>query len=213
MKILELFSGTESVSKSFRQRGHQTFTVDWDTQFPSSLHCDIGKLQASEIRAVFGSPDVIFAAFDCTTFSLLAMRKHRRKNHVTGEMEPISDYAKKCDKVDKHVLSLIKELNPKVFIIENPRAGLRTMSWMQDIPRYTTSYCQYGMSYMKPTDFWSNIDLQLKPCCKPGMPCHERTSKYRPLGLLAVQSKVERSMYPQQLVEHFVDVCERAVMG
>ena len=28
MKVLELFSGTESFSKVARKRGHQTFTID-----------------------------------------------------------------------------------------------------------------------------------------------------------------------------------------
>ena len=51
MKILELFSGTECLSNAFRARGHECFTVDWDTRFPSSLHIDIMQLTAGRILA------------------------------------------------------------------------------------------------------------------------------------------------------------------
>ena len=157
----------------------------------------------------FGRPDVIFAAFDCTTFSVAAISKHRRQNPETGNLDPISDYAKKCDEVDQHVLKLIKELAPPIYIIENPRAGLRKMSWMQDIPRYTTTYCQYGFPYMKPTDFFSNIDLQLKPPCKNGNPCHERAPRGSRSGLQGIKGKELRSIYPKALCEHLVKVCEK----
>ena len=46
MKVLELFSGTECLSDAFRARGHECYTVDWDKQFPSSLHIDIRQLTA-----------------------------------------------------------------------------------------------------------------------------------------------------------------------
>ena len=77
--------------------------------------------------------------------------------------------------VDQHVISLIKELKPTYYFIENPRGvlvhhylvtaqfsspvnirilslisyskprgGMRKMSWMQELPRYTVTYCQYG---------------------------------------------------------------------
>lgn len=213
MKVLELFSGTEQLSSEFRRRGHEAFTVDWDEKFPSSLHIDIEKLNADDIIGKFGVPDVIFAAFDCTTFSLLSMRKHRKKNYDTGEMEAISEYAKKCDRVDKHCLELIKQLNPKVFIIENPRGGMRTMRWMKGIPRSTTTYCKYGFPYMKPTDFWSNIDLKLLPPCKNGDPCHQSVKRGQQSGLVAVEDKALRSIYPPKLISHFVDVCEEVVMA
>ena len=64
MKILELFSGTECLSDAFRARGHECFTVDWDRQFPSSLHCDIRNLTADYILEHFGQPDVIWGGFD-----------------------------------------------------------------------------------------------------------------------------------------------------
>lgn len=209
MKVLELFSGTECLSDAFRARGHECFTVDWDEHFPSTLHCDIGKLGGAEILNKFGRPDVIFAAFDCTTFSLAAVSHHRQKNPVTGNLDPISEYAKQCDATDQHVLDLIRELQPAIYIIENPRACLRNMVWMQDLPRQTTTYCQYGFSYMKPTDFWSNIDLKLKPPCTYGSPCHERAPRGSKKGIQAIKGKELRSVYPKELVEHIVEICEK----
>lgn len=211
MKVLELFSGTECISDEFRKRGHECFTVDWNEEFPSSLHCDISKLKASEIIEKFGHPDVIFAAFDCTTFSMAGISHHRRRNPDNGNLDPISEYARFCDETDQHVLDIIRELNPKVFIIENPRGGLRSMIWMKDIPRYTTTYCQYGFPYMKPTDFFSNVDLKLKPPCKNGSPCHEKAPRGSRHGLQGVKGTVLRSIYPPELVSHLVDVCEEVI--
>lgn len=123
MKILELFSGMECISNAFRERGHEAYTIDWDKTFPSSRHCDIGKVTSEEILADFGRPDVIWCAFDCTTFSIAAISHHRKLNPANGNLDPTSEYAKKCDEVDQHCLQLIRELKPKVFIIENPRGG------------------------------------------------------------------------------------------
>lgn len=37
------------------------------------------------------------------------------------------------------------------------------MPAMKKLPRTTTSYSSYGFNYNKPTDFWSNFKLNLKP--------------------------------------------------
>ena len=64
---------------------------------------------------------------------------------------------------------MIRELNPKLFFIENPRGGMRTMDFVAGIPRYTVTYCQYGERFMKPTDIWTNCaDPQFKPPCEKG---------------------------------------------
>ena len=101
------------------------------------LYADIGKVTAQDILDKFGRPDVIWASPDCTTFSIAAISHHRRKNAETGNLDPVSDYAKFCDETDQHVISLIKELKPTYYFIENPRGGMRKMSWMQELPRYT----------------------------------------------------------------------------
>ena len=123
--VLELFAGTRSISKAFEQRGHKTFTVDWDTKFDGiDLYKDINELTAEEIIEKFGRPDVIWLSPDCTSYSLAAISKHRRKNPITGNLDPISEYAQFCDEVNQHALQIVKELNPKLYFIENPRGGV-----------------------------------------------------------------------------------------
>ena len=143
--VLELFAGTRSISKAFERRGHKTFCIDWDTKFEGiDLYKDVRELTADEILQKFGRPDVIWASFDCKSFSLAAISKHRKKNPITGNLDPISDYAKFCDEVDQHVLSLIRQLKPKLYFIENPRGGLCSMSWMKGIPKHLVTYCFKG---------------------------------------------------------------------
>lgn len=208
LKILELFAGTECISNCFREHGHECFTVDWDEQFPSSLHIDIGELTSEMILEQFGKPDIVFLGLDCTSYSIAAISKHRRKNPVTGNLDPISDKAKRADEVHKHAIQVAKDLNPDIIIIENPRAGLRKMEWMQEFNRTTTTYCQYGFEYMKPTDFFSNIYLPLKPACKNGAPCHVRAPRGSRTGLQGVKGARDRSKYPKKLCEHIRDICE-----
>ena len=126
MKILELFAGTRSIGKAFEKRGHKVFSVEWDKNFENiDLYKDIAELTAQEILDKFGRPDVIWMSPDCTTFSIAAISHHRRKNTATGNLDPISPYAKFCDKVDQHCLELIKQLNPRFWFIENPRGGVK----------------------------------------------------------------------------------------
>lgn len=210
MKVLELFAGTRSIGKVFDQRGHDVFSVEWDRDFENiDLYADIGNVTAEEILAKFGRPDVIWASPDCTTYSIAAISTHRRKNPETGNLDPVTEYAKFCDAVNRHVLDLIHELRPAVYFIENPRGGLRKMDFMQDLPRYTVTYCQYGDKRMKPTDIWTNHqDPKFKPMCKNGDPCHERAPRGSKTGTQGLKGSRERSVIPAQLCEHIADICE-----
>lgn len=210
MKVLELFAGTRSIGKAFEARGHEVFSVDWDSSFEDIDACmDIMQLTADMVRYKFGTPDVIWASPDCTTFSVAAISHHRKLNKATGSLDPISDYAMLCDKIDQHVLDLIRELNPKYYFIENPRGGLRKMSWMQSLPRYTVTYCQYGDTRMKPTDIWTNHpDPKFLPPCKNGDPCHVSAPRGSRTGTQGLIGHKERSRIPNKLCEHIVDICE-----
>lgn len=210
MKVLELFAGTRSIGRQFEKRGHEVLSVDWDKDFDNiDLYADIGSLTADDIISKFGKPDVIWASPDCATFSVAAISRHRRKNKETGSLDPISEYASFCDDVDQHVIELINELNPRFWFIENPRGGLRKMSWMQGLPRYTVTYCQYGDTRMKPTDIWTNHpNPKFKPACKNGDTCHISAPRGSVQGTQGLRTSKRRSVIPEQLCAHIVDICE-----
>jgi hypothetical protein len=210
MKVLELFAGTRSISKAFEARGHETFSIEWSEDFENiSLRADVSTVTADMILERFGRPDVIWASPDCTTFSIAAISHHRRKNPETGNLDPVSDYAKFCDEVDQHVLGLIRALKPRFWFIENPRGGMRKMVWMKGIPRYTVTYCQYGDKRMKPTDIWTNHPApRFRPPCKNGASCHERAPRGSRTGTQGLKGSKERSVIPAALCEHIVDICE-----
>ena len=204
-----MFCGTKSISNAFAKKGHDVYTVDWDKRFAPTLAVDIGTLTANDIISLCdGVPDVIWASPDCTTYFVAAISKHRRKE-PTGNLTPISDYAKKCDEINEHLIALIKELNPKYFFIENPVGGLRKMDFMQDLQRHTVTYCQYGDCRQKPTDIWTNHpNPRFKPPCKRGSPCHDAAPRGSRTGTQSLKNKVEKARIPNALCEHIVDICE-----
>ena len=213
MKVLELFAGTRSISRAFEARGHETFSIEWDKQHPDiSWYADIGTITTQDILEKFGVPDVVWASPDCTSYSIAAISHHRTKE-ADGNLVPKSDYAKFCDKVNEHVIEMIKELlemNPNmIYFIENPRGGMRKMNFMKGLPRYTVTYCQYGDTRMKPTDLWTNHpNPQFKPMCKNGDPCHESAPRGSKTGTQGRKNAKERSRIPKLLCEHIVDICE-----
>lgn len=210
MKVLELFSGTECISEAFRSRGHECYTVDWDVRFPSSLHIDIMDLTSEMVLEAFGEPDVVWSGNDCTCFSVASIGFHRRANRVTGNLDPTSERAQRADAVNRHSLDLIRELHPRFFFVENPVGALRKMDYMHGIPRYTTTWCQYGFPYRKATDIWTNHpNPQFKPPCRNGDPCHESAPRGSKTGLQGIADKALRSAYPKAFCEHIVDICEQ----
>ena len=209
MKVLELFAGTRSIGKAFEEKGHEVFSVEWDRSFENiDLYKDIYELSAKEILNKFGKPDVIWASPDCSSYSIAAI-SHHRKREENGNLAPVSEYAKFCDRVNQHTLNLIMTLSPKYWFIENPRGGMRKMDFMHGLPRYTVTYCQYGDTRMKPTDIWTNHhDPKFKPMCKNGDPCHEKAPRGSRTGTQGLKGSKERSVIPVELCRHIVKICE-----
>lgn len=211
MVVLELFAGTRSISKQFERRGHKTYSIEWNKEFENiDVYEDINNITAKDIIKLCGCvPDVIWASPDCTTYSISAISHHRKKEQ-NGNLKAVSEYAKFCDKTNKHVLDLIQELKPKFYFIENPRGGLRKMDFMKGLYRYTVTYCQYGDKRMKPTDIWTNHpNPRFKPMCKNGDSCHEKAPRGSKTGTQGLKNAKERSIIPEKLCEHIVDICEK----
>jgi site-specific DNA-cytosine methylase len=204
MKILELFAGSRSIGKAAEKLGHEVFSVDWTAYEGIDLVKDISDLQIDDLPWI---PDMIWAAPDCTTYSIAAISHHRN-----GTI-PTSDYAKKCDGVNVHVMFLINRLldhnKDLKWFIENPRGMMRKMPWMIGLPRVTIWYCTYGDDRAKPTDIWSNHIYSLfntdgwnpkPPCHNDNEHCHhEKAPRGSKTGTQGLSGSYERSMYPKQL--------------
>ena len=84
------------------------------------------------------------------------------------------------------------------------------MTWMQGLPRYTVTYCQYGDTRMKPTDIWTNHpDPKFKTPCHNGDPCHEPAPRGSKTGTQGLKGSIDRSRIPNKLCEHIVEICEK----
>ena len=212
IKVLELFAGTRSIGKAFERKGHEVYSIEWDKDFDNiDWYEDIGKITAQDILDRFGHPDVIWASPDCSSYSLAAISHHRKKNLKTGNLDPISDYAKFCDNVNSHVIDLIKELNPTYFFIENPRGGLCNMTFMQGIPKYLVTYCQYGDTRMKPTHIFTNYPNPQFKHCRNGDPCHEKAPRGSRTGTQGIKGAKDRARIPDKLCNYIVELCENGL--
>lgn len=213
MKILELFSGTESFSKVARARGHQTFTIDNNKNFNPDLCVDILKFDILMLPEEFIKPDIIWASPPCQTFSVASIYRY------WDDGKPKNEKALHGIEIVKKTLQIIKQLKPKYFIIENPRGMLRKQDFMQNLKRDSVSYCQYGLRIMKPTDLWNNLNHKFKPMCKPGAACHERAARGSAPGTQGIiknpawekqrhRSPALRAKVPRELCLEVIKYCE-----
>jgi hypothetical protein len=197
LKLVELFAGSRCVGKAGEELGMKVFSADWQPFDNIDFVGDIENMKISDVPFV---PDIVWASPDCTTYTIAAISTHRNGT------EPKSEYAKKCDQVNRHFISLIKqwlEINPNLkFYIENPRGMLRKMPFMQEFKRHTVWYCQYGDDRAKPTDIWTNNDEWLpRPMCHNGNKnCHHQPApRGSKTGTQGRKGSYNRSMIPHQL--------------
>lgn len=101
------------MSKAFKTLGFDTLTVDYNKDLHPDLVFDIGIITPDDIvERLGGRPDVVWCSPDCTTFSVEAISRHRSKNPDTGALEPKSDYARLCDRIDRRLIRLLLTLAP-----------------------------------------------------------------------------------------------------
>ena len=200
MTILELFAGSRSIGKAAESLGYKVYSSDLNDFEDIDYPIDILEF---DINKVPFKPDIIWASPPCTTYSIAAISHHRPHD------KPLSDFAIKSDNIIKKTISIIKELNPKYWYIENPRGMLRKQTFMQGLPRTTVWYCKYGDKRAKPTDIWSNNlrsvfkpdGWQPRPECHNGnKKCHhESAPRGSRTGTQGLKGNYDRSKIPNEL--------------
>jgi hypothetical protein len=197
IKGVEFFAGSRSIGKAGEELGMKVFSVDWE---PFENIDYVGDVEGMKIEDVPFVPDWGWFSPDCKTYTIAAISTHRNGT------EPKSEYAKKCDRVNQHFISMIDKwlaINPQFkFYIENPRGMLRKMPWMQRFKRHTVWYCQYGDDRAKPTDIWTNNEnWEPRPMCHNGnLNCHHQPApRGAKTGTQGRKGSFDRSKIPHQL--------------
>ena len=150
MRLLELFSGTGSVGKVFKQSFEVT-SLDSDPKAGASITCDIMEWNFEEYEP--GHFDVIWASPPCTEFSIA-------KTWGTRDLA-------KADAIVRRTLAILDHLRPRLWFIENPASGmLKTRPYMSGLPSVRLDYCRYGMPYRKRTQVWTNAPWTPRSLCK-----------------------------------------------
>ncbi len=198
MKVLELFCGTKSFTKVAEVRGHECRTLDNDPRFEPTYCMDMTEFDEGVLD--HWHPDIIWASPPCECFSVNTIGMNWNKDY-----SPKSAKAEKALREVEITMDWIDLLNPQFYIVENPRAMLRKMWPMEDWPRKTVTYCQYGEPRMKPTDLWTNVPFEARSC-NYGDPCHPRT----PRGCYSGKSYQELSKVPVKLCKEILIACENA---
>ena len=208
MIVFDFFAGTGSATKAFEDKGHKVIKVELDEYFEADER-DILKLTADELISKYGRPDFIWASPPCQKFSVASLWKYWAKS-PNG---PVPKHPSVYEAIEliKHTLKLIEDLQPKGWVLENPRGMLRKHEFMAKYPRTTITYCQYGDTRMKPTDVWGEVEGWVsRPMCRPMANCHESS----PAGTNAggtgkLRNARLRSMIPYELGNELCDALER----
>ena len=210
MRLLELFSGTGSVSKAVGSHFESVVSVDILPSFNPLICVDILTWDYTQFPP--GYFHTIWASPPCTEYS---------KAKTVG----VRNFAL-ADAIVQKTLEIIEYFQPVRWFLENPQTGkLRDRSFMSGIPYYDVDYCCYGKAYRKRTRIWTNlegfdaklcagqscpsmIDGRHKMSCGNGYTSATKTSsvysgrKYTEISL----SKEEKYSIPARLIQDLFEV-------
>jgi hypothetical protein len=195
MRVLDIFCGTKSVGKICKERNWEYIGLDINPKFSPEicvdfLDWDFTKYDKNYFDAIWISPD-------CACYSMAAGNRH-----FNADRTPKTDKAFLSLILLEKVKCLIEYYNC-IYFIENPRARMRW--FLNDYPRYTIWYCQYGFDRAKPTDIWSNIKGFIPRTCYNGCPDHISAPRGSHKGTDGAP-KTDRYKVPPQLIRELFDL-------
>ena len=153
MRILEIFSGSQSLAKAARARGHEVVTLDICPKHHPTICADLLEWDPSAY-----TPDYfayIHASCPCEAYSRARTTGGPRKLEL-------------ADKLVEKTLAVFDYFSTAAWTVENPAGSLL---WTRPVARplheqiAKTSYCRYGYQYRKHTWFANNFGLKLRRQC------------------------------------------------
>jgi len=189
IKILDLFSGTQSVRKALDDMDieYEYYGIDIYSPERENIILDLSQddivNKLIEILPKDWTPDFIWASPVCSKFSVVTAVKggnlyfERTKQGIKPREDiTVFDWRHRkytLERVQSEAnlhLKLVSNMEKVLqhyevdFVIENPRSSF--MVHILD-PLYVPNkvdYCMYGFEYKKPTTIYSNYNLGLKQC-------------------------------------------------
>lgn len=202
--MLEVFSGSGILSHIARKRGHNSITVDKYTS--SDIEEDI--LEFGYERFKRGQFDYIHFSPVCKYYSMASISHHQEKINNT--------FYPKTKKAYKGFLQLLKcweilmYLKPKYWTIENPKATMHKLPYMNNEYKKEVWYCRYGDTSAKPTNIWTNIPIEFDKCSNGNPFCHhERAPRGSKSGTQGKKGNYERSKLPLKLCIYIIKTIEK----
>ena len=172
MRILELFSGTQSVGKVARELGWDVVSLDiedYKGKHAPTITTDIMEWDYKKAYAPKHF-DVVWASPPCVYYCRLQHINLNRKRKANGELWQQEDWERdktSSDEVVKRTLAIIDYFEPTTWFLENPQTGLlKDREIMQGVPFVDVDFCMYSdWGYRKRTRIWTNVkDFDGKTC-------------------------------------------------
>lgn len=202
MKVLDLFSGSQSLALLLRAKGFQVTTVDI-VQYKDlpriTHHLDI--FDFDERQYPPDHFDFLYIGLPCDTFSKASGGYHF-KNNIT----PITLQAHTSILLIGRVYEILKYFNFPPFLLENPQGGLRNNFFFKNhcyfskVLTYSTSLQMFGFPTQKKTDLFTNLDFPLF------FPTSYRVNGRYAKKSLDNMTKRARSTYPMPFCEKIYEI-------
>lgn len=207
LNIVEIFSGSGTVAKVFEEAGHNVFTIDIRKRkgvCEPSLRKDVLLLNREDIP--FKEVHVVWAGVPCDVWSYASSGAFHWKDGKPNTA--------KCElhlKLLEKTFSLIEDLCPGYFFIENPRGRMRYHKSMIDFliknggMTKVLTLSSYGFPTTKPTNIFTNaLDWKPKPLAPFG-----RGAKVP--GIFDNLTKSQRQKTPCALAEEILYYIEEKI--
>jgi site-specific DNA-cytosine methylase len=198
-KVLELFSGTGSVSKVCEKLGYPVVSIDITDKFHKPTH--IVDILTWDYKSEYpqGYFDIIWASPPCQTFSMT--------NYFNPYTRDI-----KYELIEKYGLPLLRKTeeiidyyNPKLYFIENPNGFMKQYI---DRPLYMVDYCQYSdFGYRKRTCIWTNKENFKGKLCNKNCPNKVGNKHFKIVIKTTKKNKItlaERYRVPFKLIKELL---------